>query len=142
MATAAEAESILAEGKVIAMNMAWYLRRGAYRLEASVLCKDSGEILSLRGYIGRKNRSFALLYRNVPIRKYTVHDRHKDPVSRIVYTDPHKHFWDDIWEDKRVYIPDDIRIGDPNKELMDFLRECNITLRGSYREFVRQGELL
>ena len=142
MVTAAEADSILAENKVIGMNLAWRFHRRAYRLEANVLCEDSGEILSLRGYIGRKNRSFALLYRNSPIRKYTVHDRHRDPVSRVVYTDPHKHFWDDKWEDKRVYIPDDIRIGEPNEELMDFLHECNIRLRGSYKEFTRQGELL
>ena len=142
MVTAAEAERILAENKVIAMNMAWRFHRSAYRLESSVLCEASGEILSLRGYIGKTNRSFTLLYRNLPIRKYTVHDRHRDPETRKVHTVPHKHFWDDKWEDKRVYIPDDIRIGEPNEELMDFLRECNIALRGSYKEFTRQGELL
>ena len=138
MVTAAEAEGILAENKVIAMNMAWIgERRGqeyyAYKLRATVMSEESGEILILHGYVGRKNRSFVLLYKNSPIRKYTVHDRHTDPVTRIVYTEPHKHWWDDVWEDNRVYIPDDIRIGDPNEELMDFLVECNISLRGSYQ---------
>ena len=31
-----------------------------------------------------------------------------------------------------MYIPDDIRAGDPNEELADFLRECNIALRSVY----------
>ena len=147
MVSAAEAEKLLAEDKVIAMNIFWRSdRRGVsrrrahsqrsgiqtFKLEASVLSLDSGEIMSLRGSIGKTNRSFALLYKNSPIRKYTVHDRHRDPVTRIVYTDPHKHIWDDDWQDRRVYIPDDIRIGDPNQELEDFLKECNILLRGSY----------
>ena len=42
--------------------------------------------------------------------------------------------------------PDDIRMGDPNDELVDFLAECNIDLRASYsRESFsrcRQGGLV
>lgn len=132
MVTAAEAEKILAEGKKIDEDLVWRPDMGgtAFRLEAAVFSIDSNKTLRLVGYVGKKNRSFALLYRNSPIRKYTVHDRHKDPVTRIVYTQPHKHCWDDEYEDKRVYIPDDIRIGDPNNELADFLKECNIKLKG------------
>ena len=139
MVTRSEAKRILDKDKVNAVNLAWWHERQGYRLEASVLAEGSGEYLSLRGYIGRKNRSFTLLYQDSPIRKYTVHDRHRDPVTRIVYTEPHKHYWDDVWEDKRVYLPDDIRIGDPNEELEDFLSECKISLRGSYtsRTFFR-----
>ena len=133
MVTAAEAQKVLEEPKVIAQNMVWRSEGRGYRLEATVLAEHSGEILSLRGYVGRKNHSFALLYRNDPIRKYTDHPRHTDPVTRIVFTEPHKHFWDDTWRDRRVYIPDDITKGDLNIELMDFLRECNISLRGNYR---------
>ena len=146
MVTAAEAEIVLAESKVIAVNLAWQFQRGGYRLEATTLAEDSGEILKLRGYVGRKNRSFVLLYKNTPIRKYTVHDRHTDPKTGERVTDPHKHFWDDEYEDNRVYIPDDIRIGNPNYELADFLQECNISLRGAYDQetFSRfnQGGLL
>ena len=72
------------------------------------------------------------MYRNTPIRKYTVHAFHRDPVTNVVVRQPHKHTWDDEWEDQRVYIPDDIRIGNVNEELIDFLRECNVELRGSY----------
>ncbi len=133
MVTTAEANRILEENKVIAMNLSWRFERNGYRIQANVLSLDSDEMLSFRGYVGKTNRSFALLYRNLPIRKYTVHDRHIDPVTSRVFKEPHKHSWDDVWEDKRVYIPNDIRIGNPNEEMMDFLKECNISLRGYYR---------
>ena len=146
MVTAAQADDLVVESKVIASNLMWRFTRGAYRLEATVLAEESGDILSLRGYIGVKNRSLVLLYRNTPIRKYTVHDRHTDPVTGVRVTGPHKHFWDDIYQDNRVYIPDDIRTGNPDSELADFLAECNIALRGAYApaNFSRlnQGELL
>ncbi len=146
MVTRAEAEAIVAEPKVITANLAWRFQEGGYRLDAAVLAEESGELLKLRGYVGRKNRSFALLYKNTPIRKYTVHDRHTDPKTGERVTGPHKHFWDDVYEDNRVYIPDDIRIGDPNTELPDFLDECRIDLKGAYQmeSFSRfnQGDLL
>ena len=136
MVTAAEAQGLIEEPKVIAMNLAWRSDGRAYRLEATVLAEGSGEILRLRGFIGKRNRSLVLLFQNYPIRKYTVHAFHRDPVSQERVTQPHKHFWDDVWEDQRVYIPDDIRIGDANEELIDFLEECNISLRGTYRSQV------
>ena len=77
-----------------------------------------------------------MLFQNQPIRKYTVHAFHRDPVTRKRVTEPHKHTWDDEWEDQLVYIPNDIRIGDPNDELLDFLRECNISFRGIYAELM------
>ena len=146
MVKEAEADGLVASAKVIAANLVWRFQRGGYRIEATVLVEDSGEVLRLVGYVGRKNRSFALLYRSTPIRKFTVHDRHIDPKTGERVTGPHKHWWDDEYEDNRVYIPDDIRIGDPNDELVDFLKECNIDLRASYRREsfsrFRQGGLL
>ena len=136
MVTAAEAETVLAEEKVIGVNLAWRGDARGFKLEATVLSLDSDEVLNLRGYIGAKNRSLVLLYRNTPIRKYTAHDRHRNPATGEVVIGPHKHTWDDDWEDRLVYVPDDIRIGNPNEELMDFLAECNIRLRGSYRPYM------
>ena len=154
MVTTAEANAIIAENKIITERLTWRAepqalsskRRGRrqrgrrqesdwtkFTLEAGVSSLDSGENLRLLGNVGKTNRSFALLYQNIPIRKYTVHAIHKDPVTRIVYTEPHKHWWDELHEDKRVYIPNDIRIGDPNEELADFLEECNISLREPYQ---------
>jgi hypothetical protein len=131
--TAAQAQALIEEPKVIAMNLAWRSDGQAYRLEATVSAEESGEILRLRGFVGRRNRSFVLLLQNYPIRKYTVHAFHRDPVTQERVTQPHKHFWDDVWEDQRIYIPDDIRMGNANEELIDFLRECNISLRQAYR---------
>ena len=146
MVTKAQAEIMLAEAKVIAANLVWRFDRRSYRLEASVLAEESGELLKLRGYVGRRNRSFVLLYRNTPIRKYTVHHMHIDHETGEKTTKPHKHTWDEINQDRKVYLPDDIRIGDANHELIDFLRECNITLRGAYAyetfSRLRQGDLL
>ena len=132
MVTEARANSLLKEDKVIWANLSWRIDGEIFRLEAKVLCLESEEILGLRGTVGKKNRSFVLLYQNTPIRKYTVHAFHRDPVTRERVTQPHKHWWDDEWEDKRVYIPNDIRIGNANDELVDFLQECNISLRGNY----------
>ena len=132
MVTAEQADRLIAEPKVIAVNLSWRFARGGYRLEATVLATETAELLSCHGFVGRKNRSFVLLYQNTPIRKYTVHDRHIDPKTGFRATGPHKHFWDDIYKDDLVYIPDDIRIGNPNDELLDFLKECNISLRGEY----------
>lgn len=146
MITKAQADTMLAEPKVIAAKLVWRFDRRGYRLEASVLAEESRELLKLRGYVGRRNRSFVLLYRNTPIRKYTVHRLHIDHETGQKTTEPHKHTWDEINRDRKIYLPDDIRIGNANHELIDFLWECNITLRATYadEEFsqLRQGDLL
>ena len=136
MVTEAEANQLLEEDKVIGANVTWRMDGNVCRLEATVLCIDSEQTLSLRGFYGKRNRSFALLYRNTPIRKYTVHASHKHPVTRRVVKQPHKHWWDDEWEDRRVYIPTDMRIGNLNEEFLDFLQECNIELRGNYAQLL------
>jgi len=95
-----------------------------------ILCPDSGKALRLVGYIGPENRSFALLYKNLPIRKWTVHHHHQLPDGQVIYG-PHKHTWDDEYEDELAYVPDDIQIGDANAELLGFLRECNVEVLGT-----------
>ena len=132
MVTEAEAQTILTEQKVIGANLSWTADGVIQRLEAKVLCVESEEILNLKGTWGKTNRSFVLLYKNTPIRKYTVHALHRNPETREVVRQPHKHTWDEEYQDRRVYIPDDIRVGDINEELLDFLQECEIELRGSY----------
>jgi hypothetical protein len=128
--TKAEAEEVLAEDKIITENLRWRQVSSRYILDVGVLMPHSTRLLRLKGNIGRKNYSFALLYNNYPIRKYTVHHHHKNPSCEVVYG-PHKHTWDDIYEDNWVYVPEDIRSGNPNEALLDFLAECNITLQGA-----------
>ena len=135
MVTEAQALAVLAETKIITDDTAWVRVGIALRLSADVVSEDSGKLLSLRGYVGSKNRSFALLYQDIPIRKFTAHPWHIDPVTRERVTAPHKHTWDDVYQDRRVYLPSDIRIGDPNDEFLDFLQECNIVLLGHYQPY-------
>ena len=130
--TQTDADALIAEPKEITGGLVWRTRGVGYRLQDVVVLTESGTMLRLTGYVGRKNRSFALLYRNTPIRRYTAHDQHKNPDGEII-RGPHKHIWDDAFEDRVAYVPDDIRIGDPNEELFDFLTECNVTIRSSYQ---------
>ena len=88
MVTEAEALTILTEQKVIGANLSWIADGVIHRLEAKVLCMESEEILTLKGTWGKTNRSFVLLYKNTPIRKYTVHASHRDPVTREVAGNP------------------------------------------------------
>lgn len=143
MVTANDANDVLNEEKVISANLSWKQHGITYQLEAAVLIMRTRELLRLVGYVGIRNRSFALLYRNTPIRKYTVHARHRNPNSGQILQEPHKHTWDDVWEDSIAYIPDDIRAGNPNVELLDFLSECNITLDSVYvpQQFGIQGHM-
>lgn len=126
-----DADSIVEEPKVVSGNIQWRrLGRGFRMSEVIVLGANSGRTGRLAGYIGPENRSFVLLYRNQPIRKWTVHHHHKLPDGLVIYG-PHKHLWDDDYEDEIAYVPTDIEVGDANVELRDFLRECNIEVLGA-----------
>ena len=138
--TAAEADGIVGLSKIIASNVGWKQFPPIYRLEANALVVDSDVVCRIKGFVGRTNHSFVLLYKNTPIRKWTAHDRHRNPATGEVVKGPHKHTWDDVYEDKLVYIPDDIRIGDINVEFQDFLAECNIVMRGRYTAFRTRSE--
>ena len=140
MVTAADANEIVALPKIIASNVSWKYLRPIYTLEANVLAVESDIVCRITGFIGKSNHSFVLLYRNTPIRKWTAHYKHRNPATGEVFTEPHKHTWDDVYEDKLVYIPDDIHVGDINVEFRDFLAECNITMRGEYIPFRRQEQ--
>jgi hypothetical protein len=126
----ADAEEVLGEAKIITENLQWQRFSSSYRLDAGVLATTSGKLLRLKGYVGRTNFSFALLYNNSPIRKYTAHHHHRNPSGEVIYG-PHKHTWDDVDEDNWVYVPDNVRSDNPNDALVDFLAECNITLQGA-----------
>ncbi len=138
--TKAEADALLAEPKECTANLSWKIQGSGFRLEeVVVLARQSNNVLRLRGYVGKKNYSFALLYKNQPIRRYTVHAQHTNPDGTRV-RGPHKHTWDDIYQDNITYIPPDIPgNGDPNADLLAFLNECNITLIGSYHPLLRGG---
>jgi hypothetical protein len=131
--TEKEVEALLKERKIVTASISWSPSiNGGWKLEARVLAPDTKELFSLRGMIGKDNYSFALLYKNYPIRKYTKHRSHKFLGVRI--TQPHKHKWNELSRDAEVYIPTDI---DPNQnkneQFLAFCKECNVEILGGYQ---------
>jgi len=133
--TREEAEQVIETAKIITEELTWnrYIRRRneAWKLSVSFQT-ENGDMLKLIGNIS-DNYSFALIYKGKPIRKYTVHtSAHTDPKTEIKYQEPHKHTWDDQFEDKCCYIPDDISLTDINDAFLDFIKECKIDLQSNY----------
>ena len=122
--------------KVVTSSVSWKsVSKNVWRLETRALTTTTKEILILKGYIGRDNYSFALLYNNIPIRKFTKH--HKHTWNGVDYLKPHKHIWDEVTEDKEVYIPDDIDTSkDVSTQFIAFCNECNIEIKGGYQTFL------
>lgn len=132
----AEADRLVAAQKVVSAKLEWRCdAAGSWRTQAKVLALDSHETLELRAQIGRRNYSFALLYQNQPIRRFTKHYRHPTPAG--VFTEPHKHVWDPALGDVEAYVPDDINPADDiNDQFLAFCRECHIELLGEYQRVV------
>jgi len=135
----ANANALLQAHKVLAANIRWRQqpsRRGRrYKLEARVLVRDTGELLTLKGTVGKTNFSFALLYANYPICKYTKHHKHHNPTCQVL-TRGHIHTWDELHEDGMAEEANHIDEGDINNAFMQFLKECNIQLIGTYKPFL------
>lgn len=133
-----QADAVVKMRKVVSASVSWKSHsRNTYRLETKALVIDTNEIVVIKGYIGKTNYSFALLYDNTPIRKYTKHERHNWNGKDI--RAPHKHTWNEYSMDNEVYIPKDI---DPNSSISDqfiaFCNECNIELNGGYQPIMIQ----
>ena len=135
MLTNTEVAALLAQDKIITANIRWHSIGGKhsenYRLEATVLAPSSNTALRFTGRKGKRNRSFALLFGGDPIKMITVHAVHCNPDGTRI-REPHKHTWDETYEDRQAYVPDDISFGDINREFQDFLKQCNIRLLGTY----------
>lgn len=130
--TRTEADDLVAATKVVSSIVVWRAEPTGWRLQARVLATEKRELLELRGYIGRTNYSFALLYGNIPIRRYTKHYMHR--VGKQIFLEPHKHIWDERTEDVEAYIPSDIDPkADVNDQFISFCQECNIDLVGGYQ---------
>lgn len=134
--TREQADKMTKMKKVITSSVSWKsASKNVWRLEARALTTTTKEILILKGYIGRDNYSFVLLYNNIPIRKFTKH--HKHTWNGTDYFKPHKHIWDEVTEDKEVYIPDDIDASkDVSTQFIAFCNECNVEIKGGYQTFL------
>lgn len=130
-----EVEALVNGDKIIRANLKWKWV-GHWSLEAGVFVPITNELLSLRANVYRTNRSFVLLYKNRPIRKLTIHHHHSNVDGQVIYG-CHKHLWDEMYEDRLIYVPEDIRVGNPDAELMGFLVECKVRLEGTYEQLKR-----
>lgn len=122
------------EPKVIRENLRWRHDGGRLKIEATVFALNSETLLSLRAVAGRSH-SYSLLCNNVTVRRLCASDwaRHTNPEDGQTIQGPHKHRLTDEYQDRVVYVPDDMTYGDSNDELMAFLAECNVTLEGTYQ---------
>lgn len=132
--TRIEAENLLQAQKVVTAKLKWKPAGKGWRLQAKVLALEIKETFEIRGVSGKTNYSFILLYRNYPIRKYTVHGPHK--IGATIFSEPHKHVWDGETENREAYIPPDIDPkADINDQFLSFCNECNINILGEYQYF-------
>lgn len=132
MITAAEADALVAEEKVIDEDLRWSFERGGMRFAVRVRSLESDAELTLHGFVGRRNRSIVLVIDGSPIRRYTVHRSHTNPDTGLRILGAHMHIWHDHWAGRIATLPDGVRVGNPDQELFDCLRLFNITLRGRY----------
>lgn len=133
----AEAERLLAAPKEIGGDIVWKQVTGGriprWRFEVSVVVPATADLLRLVGNYGRTNWGFSLLYRNVPIRRFDgAGAPHTNPDGTKV-SQPHKHRWHDLHDDRQAYVPDDIDVSNVNVAIFDFLKECGIDFKGRYQ---------
>lgn len=139
MITAAEADALVAEEKVIDDDLRWSFQRGGMRFAARVRSLESDAELTLHGFVGRRNRSIVLVINGAAIRRYTVHYSHRNPDTGRRFYGAHMHIWHDVWRDDIAMDPDGIRVGDPDQEFFDCLRQFNITLLRAYEPLRSTG---
>ena len=130
-----EADRAISEAKVIRENLTWRSEGGRFKLEGTVFAPTSQTLLKLLAVVGRQ-RSYSLLCNNVTLRRLCAKKRrHRNPDGQYVQG-THKHRHTDDFGDREAYKPPNVRIGEPNEELMDFLEECNITIEGTYQSLM------
>lgn len=88
--------------------------------------------------MGTKRYGFCLLYKNaIPIRRWDDKAGHPDPCTNTILMKAHKHYYCPEYDDACAYETNDVRLHDVNGALMDFLKECHISLGNSrYQETI------
>lgn len=127
------ADKLSTTPKAISTELEWRSERHRHKLRVSVLAPELNEVLELRAVIGVTCRSYSLLYKKMCIRRYDWRGRHTTRDGKR-FDGPHKHTWHPIYADDDAYVPDDIDPNaDPNEQLLQFLREQNISLAEPYQ---------
>ncbi|WP_420645661.1 hypothetical protein [Candidatus Leptofilum sp.] len=124
--------------KIIAEQVIWKPLPGdRYRIDVKVLAPELNEVLRLKCFYGKTNHSFAILYKNYPIRRYDYHPYHKSRSTGEIFRGSHKHIWERHTQNDKAYVPNDISPNwDINEQFMGFLSEENISLTGGYQNLM------
>jgi hypothetical protein len=126
--TAEQAEILYTNTKELAEDWAWERNennRDRMKGDAQVIDQETGTRLTLKASSWRKGHSFALLWNNIPIRRFDFTD-HPDPDTGDPMG-PHKHRPQTLdWDLPLVYPVDDVTTSDPHEALIDFMEESRI----------------
>lgn len=120
-------------------------RSNGYRQKIFINIKtNDGLELEVQGWYswkGSKRYGFALLYKNnIPIRRWDDAKGHIDSCSGKILEGPHKHYYHPIHGDNCAYETKDIRQGDVNGALLDFLKECHISMGSATYQTIEEPE--
>ncbi|MGP8078173.1 MAG: hypothetical protein ACLQD8_04325 [Thermoplasmata archaeon] len=129
-----EADYLYELPKQLAGPVQWDSRADGSRYLVLPVIGEDGTPMTIRGWVSRKfspgkpNRyGFALVVRNsVIIRRWDYKPGHLDPVTNSRMKGPHKHYPDERFADSPSYPVSEVRSGDPDGALVDFLKECRI----------------
>ena len=144
--TRAAADQLVQLPKVVGEPILWKPIAGCakrFQFGVDVYSASADTRLELKGRLGPKHWSYVLLGpHNARLRRIsTPRAPHPNPDGTEV-SPHHKHIWSEDYEDREVYIPDDIHWEDYNQALRDFVQECNITLLHPYSDFYVQARLM
>lgn len=139
MVTKSEIDRIYDMDKVIEEDWEWERAGGSLVGEATVFCLKEDINLVLKGWKRRKY-GFCLLYKSSKVvRRWDFSTPHTNPDGEVI-DEPHKHYWDEDYEDAFAYAVDDVTTSDVDEAFNDFLDECNIRHEGGYYRQIELGE--
>lgn len=143
--TEEEANALVALPKSIGEPIKWKpvpRARGRFRFAVRVFSAQSEEILILTGTASLHSWSFVLLGPgNSRLRRISKPKHPHTNDDGTVVKPKHKHTWSEHGEDRDAYLPSDIQWHNFNAALLDFVKECNISLLHEYPDLYLQGGL-
>ena len=139
------ADQLVSLPKVIGEPIEWKAiaqSPNRFQFEAAVYSAETDVRLKLVGRLGPRHWSYVLLGpQNARLRKISIpNDPHPNPDGTEM-PPRHKHIWSEEFEDREVYVPNDIQWDNHNQALRNFVQECNITLLHPYSDFYVQARL-
>lgn len=125
-------DNLYAIPKIIIDDIKWQSNNNSLKIKISVYTKEEqfkGIKITLYGNVGKKY-SFSLnCNNNIIIRRW---DYFKHPDIQ----EPHKHYFDGNINAMKIYPATDIPTDDLNIAFYNFLKECNIELKGIYYQII------